>query len=86
MPHPKVPVFDQVLSAGAVCMSYIIAAKAMGFGVVWLTEWMAEDAAVRAALDVKEGERIAGFLYTGTAGEGREERPRPVLGEIVTVL
>jgi nitroreductase len=85
-PHPSVPVLDQELSAGAVCMNYIIAAKAMGFGVVWLTEWLARDAAVLAAIGVKGTERVAGFLYTGTAPEGREDRPRPVMGEIVTVL
>lgn len=81
--HPSVPAFEQELSCGAACMNYIVAARAMGFGVVWLTEWMAGDDAVRGALGVREGERIAGFLYTGTA-PAREDRPRPALEDVVT--
>lgn len=83
-PHPSIPVFEQQLSAGAVCMNYLVAAKAMGFAAVWLTEWYADDAAIRSALGVAAHERIAGFLYTGTEPSPREERPRPVMSEIVT--
>lgn len=84
--HPSIPRFEQELSAGAVCMSYIIAARAMGYGVVWLTEWYAAEPAVLRALGVGENERVAGFLYTGTMAEGREDRLRPEMGRIVTRL
>jgi nitroreductase len=30
-PHPKIPEWEQVLSAGAVCMNMIVAARALGF-------------------------------------------------------
>jgi nitroreductase len=83
--HPSVPAFEQELSCGAACMNYIVAARAMGFGVVWLTEWLATDPAVLGALGVRAGERVAGFLYTGTA-PAREDRPRPALGDVVTWL
>lgn len=85
-PHPSIPVFEQELSAGAVCINYLVAAKAMGYGAVWLSEWMATDAKVLDAIGVRAGERIAGFLYTGTEPGPREERPRPVMSEIVTRL
>jgi nitroreductase len=84
--HPKIPRFEQELSAGAVCMSYIIAARAMGYGVVWLTEWYSGEPAVLRALGVGENERVAGFLYTGTMSEEREDRGRPVMDQIVTRL
>jgi nitroreductase len=83
-PHPVIPAFEQELSAGAVCMSFIIAAKAMGFGAVWLTEWHAYDEMIRGELGVAMEEQIAGFLYVGTIAELREDRPRPDLGRIVT--
>ena len=82
--HPAIPRFEQELSAGALCMNLIIAAKAMGYGAVWLTDWFAQNEAVRAALKVGAHERIAGFIYIGTCGEPREDRPRPVMAEIVS--
>ncbi len=83
-PHPTIPRFEQELSAGAVCMNYLVAARAMGFAAVWLTEWYAADAAIQAALAIAPHERIAGFLYTGTEPEPREDRPRPVMNQIVS--
>jgi nitroreductase len=83
-PHPSIPRFEQELSAGAVCMNYLVAAKAMGFAAVWLTEWYAADAAIQSALAIAPHERIAGFLYTGTEPDPREDRPRPVMSQIVS--
>jgi nitroreductase len=83
-PHPKVPELEQVLSTGAACMSLVIAATAMGFGAVWLTEWYAADASVLAELGVAPPERLAGFVHIGTVNETREDRARPALSTIVT--
>ncbi len=46
----KIPDWEQVLSAGAVCMNLIVAANALGFRTAWLTEWMAYDRRVLDAL------------------------------------
>jgi nitroreductase len=35
-PHFKIPEWEQVMSAGAVCMNLIVAATALGFGACWL--------------------------------------------------
>ncbi len=83
-PHVKIPEWEQVLSVGAVCMNLTIAANAMGFATSWLTEWMAYDAAARAALGLAEHERIAGFIYVGTPTTVIEDRVRPVMSEIVS--
>lgn len=82
--HPKIPVWEQQLSAGAACMNLVIAANAMGFGTVWLTEWYGYDAAVLAAIGLKPDERLAGFIHIGTARAVPEDRARPVLSQIVT--
>jgi nitroreductase len=82
--HPKIPVWEQQLSAGAACMNLLSAAMALGFGACWLTEWMAYDAACRKALGLTEAEWIAGFIHVGHASERPADRPRPELETIVT--
>jgi nitroreductase len=75
-PHPKIPEWEQQLSSGAVGFALLLAAHAMGYAGCWLTEWPAYDARARAALGLAEHERIAGFVYLGTAREGATERVR----------
>jgi nitroreductase len=75
-PSPKVPEWEQQLSAGAACFSLLIAAHALGYAGCWLTEWPAFDARARAALGLTEDERVAGFVYLGTPAQGAAERVR----------
>jgi nitroreductase len=85
-PHPKIPEWEQVLSAGAVCMNMIVAARALGFSATWLTGWMAYDGRFRTAIGLAEHERIAGFIHIGKATVAIEDRPRPPLAEIMTTF
>ncbi len=80
----KIPVWEQELSAGAVCQNLLIAAHALGFVGNWLTEWYAYHPAVRQKIGLKSGERMAGFVYIGTPKEEVVERPRPDLNKIIT--
>lgn len=41
--HPKIPVWEQELSVGAVCMNLVHAANAFGYRAQWLTGWAAFD-------------------------------------------
>ncbi len=82
--HAKIPVWEQHLSAGAVCFALLLAGQAMGLAGCWLTEWPAYDDAARAALGLAAAERIAGFIYLGSPGEAPRERERPDLDGIVT--
>jgi len=82
-PHVKIPEWEQVLSAGAACQNLILAAAALGYGAQWITEWCAYSKGVRRALRLAEGERVAGFVYIGTAKEKPDERERPKLADIV---
>jgi nitroreductase len=79
-----IPVWEQQLSSGAVCMTIVLAAHAMGFVANWITEWCAYHPQVLARVGLKPTERIAGFIYVGHAVEPLEERPRPPVDSITT--
>ena len=83
-PHRSAPEWEQVLSAGAACLNLCLAANALGYGTSWITEWIAYNAPVGAALHLADNERIAGFIYVGTPTERSDERERPALAEIVS--
>jgi len=79
----EIPEWEQRLSAGAVCMTLIIAAQAMGYGANWITDWYAYDADAQRLLGLGEGERVAGFVHLGTSTEPPLERVRPDVEAIV---
>lgn len=80
----KIPLWEQELSAGAACMNLLHAAHAMGFVGGWVTGWAAYSPGV-LELFGKPGERIAGFVFIGSPLRELEERPRPLLSEIVHI-
>ena len=80
----KIPVWEQELSAGAVCQNILVAATALGFVANWLTEWYAFHPVAKERLGLKPGERVAGFIYIGLAKDPLEERPRPDMDRIVS--
>jgi len=82
--HPKIPVWEQQLSAGAVCMNILTAATAMGLGCQWNSDWVAYDAEMAHAMGLRAHERIAGLIYLGTPAGPLEDRPRPDAGALLT--
>lgn len=83
-PHVKIPEWEQVLSAGAVCQNILVAATAMGIGCQWNTDWFAYDAETRKAMGLAPHEKVAGFLYFGTPTEPLTDRPRPDAQALLT--
>lgn len=83
-PNHRTPEWEQIMSAGAVCQNMLLAASAHGYAAQWLTEWYAFDEKALSALSLGEHERIAGFIYIGTAKEDPKERARPVMADIVS--
>lgn len=83
-PGHKVPVWEQELSAGAVCMNVEHAAGALGYSASWITDWYAYDPAALALFGVEAGEKVAGFIHIGTLAQPPLERPRPNLAHKVT--
>lgn len=82
--HPKIPVWEQQLSAGAVCQNMLLAATALGLNCQWNTDWCAYDEKITAAMGLGEGERVAGLIYIGTTREPLSDRPRPDVAAITT--
>lgn len=78
-PGHKIPVQEQLLSAGTVCFQLLLAAQAHEFGAQWLTGWAAYDAEIARALGLSTQESVIGFIHLGTAREAGPERPRPAL-------
>ncbi len=83
-PHVKVPEWEQVMSAGALCLNVLMAANANGFVSNWLTEWFAFDEKAFPLLGVQPGEKVAGFIHIGSSDFPPVERPRPELAEKIT--
>lgn len=82
--HPKVPEFEQLLSAGNVAFNLLHAAHALGFAASWVTRWYAFDAEAAAMLGARDGERFVGFVHIGTPTAVIDDRPRPALGDVVS--
>lgn len=81
----KVPMAEQVLSAGALCMNVVHAASAAGWAACWLTGWPAHDATFCArAFGCTGDETVAGIIHIATATVTPPERPRPDLARLVT--
>ncbi|MCJ7995801.1 nitroreductase [Rhizobium cremeum] len=83
-PHVKIPEWEQLMSAGAVCLNLLMAANAVGFVSNWLTEWFAYDERAYPLLGIQPGEKVAGFIHVGSTTFPITERPRPALSDVVT--
>jgi nitroreductase len=83
----KVPLAEQILSAGALCLGVVNAASAKGWGANWLSGWPSHDAAfIARAFDCTPGETVAGIIHIGTPTSPAPDRPRPDLAKIVSWL
>ena len=64
--HPKVPVWEQEMSAGCAVMAMQMAAIAQGVNGIWRSGALTESAIVREAFECRPQDKIVGFLYLGT--------------------
>ncbi len=80
----RTPVWEQELSAGAVCYNLLLAANASGWAGSWLSEWPAFEPEVAKTLGLAETERVAGFIYLGTSRIDPPERARANMANLVT--
>ena len=71
-PHPKVPAWEQELSAGASAMNIVTAASALGYGANWLTGWFAFDRDVLNGFGLKgiKSRRFHRYRHPSQAGRG----------------
>jgi len=83
-PMHKIPVLEQTLSGGALCMNILNAAHALGYCANWVTGWPAFDDEVKRSLGVPLASQIIGFVHIGSPAGPPKERIRPKLEDIVS--
>ena len=83
-PHPKIPEWEQELSAGAAAMNLVHGASALGYAAQWVTDWYAYDEGARSILGLQGDEKVVGFVHVGTPLDPPTERARPELDQIVS--
>ena len=71
----KIPIIEQIVSAGCAAHSIMLAAVAVGLGAMWRTGEPAYDNAVKSALGIEPDDLIVGFIYVGTDIGGPGSRP-----------
>lgn len=82
--HPKIPVWEQQMSAGALAFNLELAAQAHGFDATWITDWVAYDDVAKKAIGLSDGEQLTGLIYVGKAAAPLEDRPRPEIDQLLT--
>jgi len=82
-PSVKVPVIEQILSAGAAAQNMMLAASALGFNAMWKTGAPAYDDVVKTALGLAPKDAIVGFLYLGTDASAPGALSRPSWRDLV---
>jgi len=72
----KIPIIEQIVSAGCAAHSVMLAAAAAGLGAMWRTGEPAYDNAVKSPLGIEPDDFIVGFIYVGTDIGGPGTRPQ----------
>ena len=85
--HPKIPLWEMQLSAGAVCTTLLIASQSLGYAAQWLTEWYAYNRNMIKELGGNpDTDKIAGFIYIGNKDKSPIERRRPKKQNVIEYL
>lgn len=72
--HAKIPEIEQLLSAGIATHQMLLAARALGFGAIWLTGLRVYDDNVMRPLGLADNERLIGLINIGTLKDGAPTR------------
>ena len=85
--HPKIPLWEMELSAGAVCANLLIASQSLGYAAQWLTEWYSYNKImIREIGGDPKTDKIAGFIYIGDKVKQPIERRRPLKEKVIKFL
>lgn len=83
--HNKIPEIEQILSTGAAVENMFLAARALGYGVMWKTGDAAYNTSVKEHLGLAAQDHIVAFLYIGTVSAAADP-PRISLDGLVSWL
>lgn len=73
----KIPEIDQICAVAAAAQNMFLAARALGYGVMWKTGKPAYDERVKALCGLESEDRIVAFLYIGTTAQEGPLVPAP---------
>lgn len=82
--HPKVPIFEQILSTGAAVQIFLLSMQAQGFSTMWRTGKVVESTLFKSRLGLKQNDLISGIIYVGTAAKPIAPRAAIETGEFVS--
>ena len=83
----KIPEWEMMLSAGAVCQNLLVAAQSFNYAAQWLTEWYAYNNTMIEKLGkIQSKDKIAGFIYINVKDDEPNKRKRPIYNEVVKFL
>ena len=82
--HNKVPLQEQLITAGCCAHAIQMAAFSLGYGAMWRTGGFAYNETVKQGLSLEEGNDIAGFLYIGTPSKVCNTKPAKSYQDKVT--
>ena len=80
----KIPLWEQLLSGGALCQNILNASHAIGYSAQWLSEWPAYHKDVKELLGHEKEIEIYGFIFIGTSTETPKERKRILAEDVVS--
>ena len=64
----KVPLQEQLITAGCCAHAMQMAAYALGYGAIWRTGHFANNEKIKQGLNISKKDELVGFLYIGTPG------------------
>lgn len=73
--HEKIPLQEQLITAGCCAHAMQMAAYALGYGAVWRTGGFAYNSQIKQGLAIAEKDEIVGYLYIGTPGRAQVLKP-----------
>ena len=66
---PKVPAWEQIVSAGCATYAMQLAANAQGFETVWISKKWVEGSLLRETFGCRAGDKVIGLLLVGSPKE-----------------
>ena len=82
--NAKVPVQEQLISAGVAAQHIQLAARALGYHSIWLTGINSYDLHVSSAMGLDFDEKLVGFIYLGSAQQSILPPERPKAQQLVS--
>jgi len=82
--HAMVPEIEQIMSTAAAAQNILLALNSLGYGGIWRTGTFALNEKVNSYLELKENQKILGYIYAGTPDGEAKKIPEMNVEDFVT--